>query len=354
MRPGDASIAQEVSLTQDAIGVTAEQPSDDRSGGEFRPTASWAALRRRSELMIRLRALFQQAGFLEVETPVLSAETVVDRHLHPIAVQLHEQQGSLAREMWLQTSPEFAMKRLLASGAKAIFQVARAFRNDETGPLHNPEFTLVEWYRAHDSYAQGMQFLSDLADCLLERGAAESLTYGEAFLAHVGEDPHRASIDALSRAARRHRVSVPEGFGEADRDGWLDLLLSQCVMPHLGNERPLVLFDYPASQAALAQVSEGDPRVARRFELFVDGIELANGYDELRDPDELRRRNQRVNQQRTDEGNSALPTQSRLLDAMQSGLPPAVGVALGWDRLVMVALGARSLNEVMAFPISRA
>jgi lysyl-tRNA synthetase class 2 len=319
---------------------------------DFRPTASWQNLRLRAELLARLRAFFHQRGFLEVETPILSADTVVDRRIDPLAVEL----PGTRRRMWLQTSPEFAMKRLLAAGARAIYQVAKVFRLDELGTLHNPEFTMVEWYRAGDAMAEGMRLLSDLGDAMLARGPAELLSYAAAFRQYAGIDPHAADAGALTAAVLASGIDVPESMPPDDRDGWLDLLLVHRVQPHLGIGRPCILYDYPASQAALARVRHQgkDPPVAERFELYVSGIELANGYHELLDPAVLRRRNVENNAQRQADGKPALPEESRLLAAMESGLPPATGVALGFDRLVMLAAGAECLADVVAFPFDRA
>ncbi len=321
---------------------------------DFRPTASWDNLRLRAELLRRLREFFARHDFLEVETPILSADTVVDRHLDPFHVEVPRGPGGPPLRLWLQTSPEFAMKRLLAAGGKAIYQVTRAFRLGEQGPLHNPEFTMVEWYRVGDGMDQGMQLTSDLCDELLQRGPAQRLSFAEAFKRHVGIDPHTADTKELVSAAERCCVAVPASLSGEDRDGWLDLLLAERVGPQLGHKRPVLLYDYPAGQAALAKVRPDDPPVAERFELYVAGIELANGYHELLDPAELRRRSAAANAQRRADGKSALPEQSRLLAAMQSGLPASAGVSLGFDRLVMLAAGAKDVSEVMAFPYDRA
>jgi len=339
--------------------------------GDFRPTANWANLRLRADLLRRVRDFFHAHGLLEVETPILSADTVVDRHLDPFGVEMP------AGRMWLQTSPEFGMKRLLAAGGPAMYQISRVFRRDELGRLHNPEFTLVEWYcpwgrlptcrdsgrlatcpttetAEHSSYADGMALTSDLCEALLGRGPADRLSYREAFQKYVGLDPLTAETGELTAAVRRLGIAAPETLASDDRDGWLDLLLTQRVQPHLGIDRPALVYDYPASQAALARIRLGNPPVAERFELYVLGIELANGYHELTDAAELRRRNAAVNAQRVADGKPALPPEGRLLAAMEAGLPPAVGVALGFDRLVMLAAEARSLAEVIAFPFDRA
>ena len=317
------------------------------SSADFQPTAHWQALQFRAGLLIRLREFFHQRGFLEVETPLLSADTVIDRHLDPFVVDVS---GS---PRWLQTSPEFAMKRLLATGAQAIYQVTKAFRREELGPLHNPEFTMVEWYRQGDTMADGIDLLDSLSQAMLERGPAERVSYRDAFLQHAGIDPLTAEPAQL-RAAGRRGSAPPQSLADDDRDGWLDWILVEQVQPHLGTDRPAILYDYPASQAALAQVRHEDPPVAERFELFVDGIELANGYHELLDPDVLHTRNQTNNHARVADGKQPLPEDSRLLVAMESGLPPCSGVALGFDRLVMVAAGADRIDQVLAFPFDRA
>ena len=324
---------------------------------EFRPSASIDVLKQRADLLRRLRDFFHSRGFYEVETPVLSADTVVDRHLDPFQVTLFSDphEPGKGRPMWLQTSPEFGMKRLLAAGAEAIYQVTRAFRGGgEHGAWHNPEFTIVEWYRVGDGLEEGMQLLSDLASELLGSGPATRLSYRDAFLAHVGIDPHAAATEELVDAAGRHGLSVPDSLPTDDRDSWLDLLLAECVQPHLGRDCPTILYDYPASQAALARLRDEEPPVAERFELFVSGVELANGFHELLDADILRSRNRIANDARVADGKYPLPEESRLLAAMTSGLPPCTGVALGFDRLVMLATGAEDISQVIAFPIERA
>lgn len=369
---------------------------------KWRPTASWQNLRLRAELLKRTRACFDERGFLEVETPLLSADTVVDRHLDPIQVVLTDglsaatpddsravpdparsgpirsapihrvpasagspghmnavatnrpaQPHPSERAFWLQTSPELAMKRLMAAGGEALYQITRAFRAGEVGPLHNPEFTIVEWYRSGDTMHEGMQLLSQLAETLLGAGPAEQLSYREAFLRYAEIDPLTSEAAQLAGLAAAVGLAVPPELGD-DLDGWRDLLLVELVMPQLGQRRPVMVYDFPESQAALARVRDEDPPVAERFELFYRGIELANGYHELLDAQELRRRAARANAKRAADGKRPLPQDNRLLDAMQHGLPACTGVALGFDRVVMLAAGATSLAEVMTFPIDRA
>ena len=308
---------------------------------DFLPSASPEMLAIRAALLKRLRTFFDGRGFLELETPLVSHDVVVDRHLDPLSVTLFAdpREPEVGPKLWLQTSPEFAMKRLLVTGReelRSIYQITRAFRGGEIGPLHNPEFTMVEWYRLGDDYVAGMQLLSDLAEEILDLGASERLTYRDAFVRHAGIDPFENIV-----AAEDHNLH-------------LDLLLTQKVEPQLGQDRPTILYDYPASQSALARIRDGNPPVAERFELYVRGIELANGYHELLDPAVLRERNRLNNKLRISDGKPPLPEESRLLAAMDHGLPACSGCALGFDRLVMAATGAKTIQEVLAFPISSA
>ncbi len=339
----------------------------------FLPSASLENLRRRALLLESLRRFFHSRGFWEVETPILSRDTVIDRFLDPIPVadpcdapsSLDSRRTSTTRSRyWLQTSPEFGMKRLLAAGAEAIFQVTRAFRRDELGPLHNPEFTMVEWYRVGDDMDAGIDLLSDLASNLLERGTAARCTYSEAFEQHLGLAPLHASIEAMADIADQHAIMVPDslprrstGLEDVDgmnRDEWLNILLAEGVQPHLGRTCPMIVTHFPASQAALARFAPGPEPTAERFELYVDGMELANGYHELLDATVLAQRQTKANTQRVTDGKAALPEDNHLLDAMRQGLPPCTGVALGFDRLAMIALKAQSISEVIAFPFDRA
>lgn len=322
---------------------------------DWRPTASLETLRRRARLLRAVRTFFDARGFWEVETPILSNDVVVDRHLDPFDVVCDER-----RRCFLQTSPEFGMKRLVAAGADAIYQVTRAFRQGERGRLHNPEFTIVEWYRVGDNYSDGMNLLAELACHTLGCDGVDRVSYAEAFLRHAGVDPHRCSAAELDEAARRLGVAMPEGFDGDDVDSRLEVLLVERVEPHLGIERPALLYDYPAGQSALAQVrtalegTDNGRSVAERFELYARGIELANGYHELLDADVLSDRIARNNELRARDGKSRLPEKSRLLDAMRHGLPSCSGTALGFDRLVMTALGLSSIDEAIPFPIERA
>ena len=310
----------------------------------------------RAELLARVREFFARRGVLEVETPILSTAGSTDPHLHSF-VAASRAPGDAATLHFLHTSPEFAMKRLLAAGSGSIYQICRVFRAGEAGRRHNPEFTLLEWYRVGFDYHALMDEVEALATEILrgrrDLDAPERLSYCEAFLRYAGLDPHAATPADFAAAAAAHGVSAM-GIPEADGGAWRDLLLTHVVEPHLGRNRLTFLYDYPADAAALARVRPGTPPVAERFELYLDGIELANGFQELTDAEEQRQRFERDRAWRRAHGLPDVPHDERLLRALAAGLPPCSGVALGFDRLVMLALGARSIAEVIAFPADRA
>lgn len=339
----------------------------DRQPDDQPPVASLETLRLRAALLMAVRSFFDGRGYLEVDTPLLSRDVCVDAHLEPFVTEFTPEGNSSDRAstFYLQTSPEFHMKRLLAAGAEAIYQITRAFRNGESGRLHNPEFTIVEWYRTGDTHHDQMGEVEALVREVVQApGVSRELalsekpfprtTYRDAFARCVQTDPLVAPVSQLAGAAAAAGIAPPPALREDDRDGWLNLLLATLVEPTLGAGSPEFLYDYPASQASLARVREEEPPVAERFELYIRGIEVCNGYHELLDAEELRRRKREQNVKRVMDGRRALPEESRLLAAMESGLPPCSGVALGFDRLVMLAAGKSSLAEVMPFPLDRA
>lgn len=353
--------------------------SDESAHNNALPTASIAALQQRARLLRSVRQFFDDRGYWELETPLLSHDIVVDAWLEPFVVDwLPEPQQWAAggQPLYLQTSPEFAMKRVLAAGATAVWQICKAFRNGEVGRRHNPEFTMLEWYRVGDDHHAQIQVTEDLVRTILQAGGAvragsdsttvrqgcepapyERLTYDQAFLRHAGRTVLDATQAELAALAASHRLVAPPGLADDDRDGWLNFLLAELVEPHLGHDRPTFLLDYPASQAALAKTRcdvPGGPAVAERFELYIDGIELCNGYHELTDAGILRQRIAEQTALRSAAGLRPLPQESRLLDVMEVGLPESSGVALGLDRLFMLALGCTTIDEVLAFPLARA
>jgi lysyl-tRNA synthetase class 2 len=319
----------------------------------WRPGASLAALQTRAAMLGRARQFFAQRSVLEVETPILSAAAVSDPQLQ----SLHTQVAGIAEPRYLQTSPEYAMKRLLAAGSGDIYQVCKVFRDEEQGRWHNPEFTMIEWYRLGFDDAALMDEVEALLKAMLQGlralPSAERLTYSAAVQRHAGVDAFNADDDALTAAAVRHGIRCDSTL---DRDAKLDLLMGLVVGPRLGVERPCFICDYPVSQAALARVKQGATpgvaqAVAARFELYLDGIELANGFHELANAAEQRARFLADLKTRAARGQVQPPLDENLLAALQHGLPDCAGVALGFDRLVAVTLGAKRLSEAMSFTI---
>ena len=311
-------------------------------------------------MLAQARKFFAQRAVLEVETPILSAAAVSDPHLQSLATRI----AGIPHEFYLQTSPEYSMKRLLAAGSGDIYQICKVFRDGERGRWHNPEFTMIEWYRLGFDDAALMAEVEALVGELLEPRRlerAERLSYAAALARHAGVDVHRSSDAELSAAVRQHGIDCD---ARLDRDDTLDLAMALIVGPKLGVDRPCFICDYPASQAALARLKPGLPSVAARFELYLDGVELANGFHELQDAAEQRRRFDRDLSVRAQRGLPRVPVDENLLAAMQSGLPECAGVALGFDRLVALALGAdarggaapgaAALAQAMAFSIDQA
>lgn len=318
----------------------------------WRPTAPRAALLARAALLSRLRTFFSERGVLEVETPLLSSAGTTDPQIHSFTTRYHGPGGE--RRLYLATSPEFPMKRLLAAGSGPIYQVCKAFRQGEAGCLHNPEFTLLEWYRPGFDHHRLMDEVEELlaAVCETPPSAAERLAYGEVFEQHLDIDPHRATVDELRRIART-RPALAD-IDDLDRDGWLDLLMSHCIQPALGREAPCFIYHYPASQAALARIAPGEPPLAERFELIWHGIELANGFHELTDAAQQRQRFIADNNRRRAMGLAEVPIDEQLLAALGAGLPDCAGVALGLDRLLLMKSPEKCLSSSVAFPILRA
>ncbi len=316
---------------------------------EWRPTTSPAALKLRAEVLGAVRSFFAIRAVLEVETPLLSRGTVTDVHLEPLSTVI--QSPGCSDRFFLQTSPEFAMKRLLAAGSGPIYQICKAFRNGEAGSRHNPEFTMLEWYRPGWDHHRLMDEVEELLVEVLGTPPAVRRTYAELFENELGVDVHGADAEVLRTRGIERGLDPIDSL---DREGWLGLMMTHLLEPDLGRGAPLFLYDYPVDQAALARIRPGNPPVAERFEVYVDGVELANGYHELTDPEEQRRRFERDLDVRRRKGLPVPEIDPRFLAALEQGLPPCAGVALGLDRLVMLAAGAERLNEVLTFPIERA
>jgi elongation factor P--(R)-beta-lysine ligase len=322
-------------------------PQAEEEQPTWRPSASIEILRRRAALIARIRHFFAEHAILEVETPAMSQASVTDLHLRSFQTHLTLPGSLESVPLYFITSPEFHMKRLLAAGSGPIFQLSRSFRNEECGDWHNPEFTLLEWYQFGD-LSQLMARVEQLLMMLLGCQSAERLSYQQLFQRVVGLDPLTADRQQLQAAMAQYPLSL-ELQQEQDQDTLLQLLFSVAIEPQLERDRPLFITDFPASQAALAQINPQDSRVAERFELYYQGFELANGFHELRDAEEQQRRFQQDNQQRQREGLPPQPIDHRLLAALQHGLPDCSGVALGVDRLLMLACGETRIQSVMAF-----
>jgi len=325
------------------------------SESDWRPSAAAEALRRRAELLAAVRDFFRKAGVLEVETPVCSGFAATDPALDSLETRYTGPGAPHGQRLFLQTSPEFHMKRLLAAGSGPIFQICKAFRDRERGRLHNPEFTLLEWYRPGLDHWGLMDEVESLVASVLHctRPFARH-SYRELFQARLGIDPLTAEAEALRACALDHGLAEAAQLQLDGPDPWLALLISRFIEPELGRGIPCFVYDFPASKAALARLRPGDPEVAERFELYAEGLELANGFHELGDAAEQRERFQWDLQQRRSAGRPIVPMDRRLLEALEQGFPDCAGVALGLDRLLMLRIGAHSIDEVLAFPLERA
>lgn len=317
----------------------------------WQPTASVEAMLARARLNQIIRDFFRERAVLEVETPLLSQTTGTDPNLHPVNALYQAHPHAAAVTMYLQTSPEFAMKRLLASGCGPVFQICKAFRNGESGSRHNPEFTMLEWYRPGYTLHQLMDEVETLLLAVLGSVRCKRITYRQLFLDYLALDPLTCTTATLA-ALVKQTIEVTEDV--CNRDTLLDLLYSHVIEPQL--QQPVFIFNYPASHAALSRIisdEQGEP-VALRFELVMQGMEIANGYDELVDAHEQHRRFTADQAVRSHNDMPVYPADQRLLQALEHGMPACAGVALGVDRLLMLQCGAHDISEVLAFTHERA
>ncbi len=321
---------------------------------DWQPTASIENLRKRAELFDYIRNFFEQRVVLEVNTPEMSHCAVSDTFIDSIEANYQASVGLEIAPMYLQTSPEYAMKRLLAAGSGAIYQMGKVFRNGEHGGRHNPEFTMLEWYRPGMDDEDLMDEVEALIKPVLTiTEPVERMTYSDLFHKYLGFRPEHASLDDLIAETRKH---IDIELADDDPDTWLNLLMSHVIEPELKALNAIFVTEYPASQAALAKVREGKQGfpVAARFELFVRGVELANGYHELTDADEQKRRLEADQEQRKNLGLPQRPLEMRLVEALKEGVPDCAGVALGVDRLLMLAVSADALADIIPFDLTRA
>jgi lysyl-tRNA synthetase class 2 len=332
--------------------ISSKEQINPLVGSAWQPSASLEKLRQRAKLIDKIRDFFRERDVLEVDTPVMSHGTITDPHVVGIPV-LYQAIGSPHEtKLYLQTSPEYGMKRLLAAGTGAIFQINKAFRQGEVGKIHNPEFTILEWYRPGFDHHRLMDEMDLLLQLILQTPKAERISYQDLFENYLGVNPHQATTEDLMQCAKQQ--NIPFGSVLSDRDAWLDLLWTHAIEPHVGDERPLFLFDFPASQAALAKIRPGNPSLASRFEVYFKGIELANGFHELQDTKEQAQRFLKDLVFRKQHGLPEKSIDKRMLAALQHGLPDCAGVAVGIDRLIMLALGCEQVSDVVSFAFDRA
>ncbi|MGM0450020.1 MAG: EF-P lysine aminoacylase EpmA [Pseudomonadota bacterium] len=311
----------------------------------WQPGTTRPMLRARAELLRELRGFFEARGVLEVQTPVLGRHTVTEPAIESLPVNSNGLSG------WLQTSPEYFMKRLLAAGSGSIYQIGPVFRADEQGRHHNPEFTLLEWYRVGFSLEALVDEVSDLVREVLHGPGPHVVEYRDLMRDHAGVDPWVDEVETLAARAAALSGIAPEKLNRGEA---LDLLMSGCVEPALAGQGPVIVRHYPPDQCALAAVTVvGGVHVARRFELYLDGIEVGNAYEELLDAAIQRERFEADNERRRAAGQPMPEPDARLLEALEAGLPPCSGMAMGVERLLMHRTGAGSLDEVMAFPLDR-
>ncbi|MDO1528672.1 EF-P lysine aminoacylase EpmA [Fulvimonas sp. R45] len=315
--------------------------------------ATFEHLRLRARLYALIRAFFAGRDVLEVETPVLSAAGNTEPNIESFSTAFSGHVDAGARERWLRTSPEFPLKRLLAAGVGDCYELGRVFRNGEAGGRHNPEFTMLEWYRVGWDHRRLMHETVELVQAALamrgRRAEVRVAGYRQLFIDELGLDPMHAAVDAL-RAPLADQGIDPAGL---TRDDWLDLLLTHRLQPAFPRDRITVIHDYPASQCALAKIRPGDPPLAERFELYLGPYELANGYHELNDAAEQRARFERDNARRRGRGQREVPLDGRLL-AVLDAMPDCAGVALGIERLLMCLAGTEAIADVLAFPFAEA
>jgi len=311
----------------------------------WKPTASPINLKLRAQLYSKIRQFFLERNVLEVETPLLCHHTVTDPHIESFAVHTHT-------TYYLQTSPEYAMKRLLAAGSGSIYQITKSFRIGESGRQHNPEFSLLEWYRVDFNHHDLMNEIDLFLQFTINTKPAEKISYQNLFLTHLTIDPFKSTLSALKKLIVENNIRID--LDQLDFDTALQILLSHVIEPTLGIEKPLFLHDFPITQAALSTIRHDDPPVAERFELYLQGAEIANGFHELTDPVEQENRFKK-NQIVRKNHNQSIPTiDYYFIDALKYGLPACAGVAIGLDRLLMYYAKITSISEVIAFPFDRA
>lgn len=322
----------------------------------WQPTLTWEYAQKRAQVLQKIRHFFNERNVVEVETPALSQGTVTDMHLEAITCRynfLSDSSTDQATNLYLQTSPEFHMKRLLASGYGCIFQIAKAFRHEEAGRFHNPEFTLLEWYRLGFDHFKLMKEVAELLKMVLGCAEPTKRTYQHLFIERVNLDPLSANREQLLTLIKKHNKLSEWLTLEQDNDILLQFIFSELIEPHIGNESPCFVYNFPRSQASLAKICPEDTRVAQRFECYFQGVELVNGFNELTHVDLQLERFQEDNRKRKILSLQEKPIETNFIAALTQGLPQCSGVALGIDRLIMLTLKAEHIDQVVSFPIDR-
>jgi elongation factor P--(R)-beta-lysine ligase len=317
---------------------------------DWQPSASLDHLKRRAQFLTEIRRFFYQRDVLEVDTPILSHAAPTAPYLDSFTTE-YIAAGGQKTSCYLHTSPEFAMKRLLAAGLGDIYQIAKVFRNGEQGRHHSPEFTMLEWYRPSLSYHQLMTEVDDLLQIVVGLSPAVKMSYQTLFSQYLSIDVSDVEQDELKQYALSRIKSLPQDW-QADKDGWLELLMSELIEPQLAlSAQPYIIYDFPASQAQLAKLHRSDDGavVAARFEVYAQGLELANGYDECLNAEELSQRFNKDNLLRQQQGKVTMPIDQHLIAAINTGLPACTGVAIGVDRLLMLKLNVNDINAVTSF-----
>lgn len=321
---------------------------ESKINNTWRPNASVDALRQRAKLLHNIRQFFFKRQVMEVETPQLAQHTVTDPHINSFSVNTPD------GLRYLQTSPEYHMKRLLAAGSGPIYQIAKAYRLEEQGPAHNAEFSLLEWYRPGMNHHQLMQEVELLLRELTQLPAASHISYQSLFQQYLNINPHQCQRSTLIDCLNQQKIK-PHSTANMHKDDLLQWLMSEIIEPKLQTKPLLFVYDYPASQAALAKLSTDQPHIAHRFEMYLYGVELANGFDELCDAQtQLARFKSDIKQSKPHPMKCQAGIDPYLIQALQHGLPPCSGVALGIDRLVQYLIQSKCLADTLSFAWDRA
>jgi lysyl-tRNA synthetase class 2 len=322
---------------------------------QWQPSGSIDSIAKRAQILSKIRGYFVNQNVLEVETPTIAPSTVTDVHLEAMKTIHTNPQSIIKTHLFLQTSPEYYMKRMLSAGFPSIYQITKCFRDDEVGRFHNPEFTMLEWYRLNFTMNKLIDDVDGILKLVLDTPVCDKISYSDLFVTHLDLDiKNDSDLKVVSICKQRGFENIvpsefKETLSELERNMLLQLLFCEEIESKIGLERPIAVTHFPASQASLAKIDPDDPWLSLRFEIYYKGIELANGFEELTDAKEQKARFISDNEQRKESGLELKPEDTKFLDALEFGLPACSGVALGIDRLIMLALGKRHISEVLTF-----